>query len=105
MTGITRVSKESIFSDLNNLNVVTTTSKAYATCFGFTEREVFGALAEFGLENQKMLVKQWYDGFIFGGHRDIYTPWSITNYLKEKKIIAYWAATSLNGLVNRLIQD
>ena len=105
MTGITRVSKESIFSDLNNLNVVTTTSEAYATCFGFTEREVFDALAEFGLENQKMLVKQWYDGFVFGEHRDIYNPWSITNYLKEKKVSAYWAATSSNGLVNRLIQS
>lgn len=104
MTGITRVSKESIFSDLNNLKVVTTTSEEYATCFGFTQEEVFEALEEFQLADQKDAVKQWYDGFIFGSQRDIYNPWSITNYLKEKKLLAYWASTSSNGLINRLIQ-
>lgn len=104
MMGITRVSKESIFSDLNNLKVVTTTSEEYATCFGFTEEEVFAALEEFQLADQKDAVKQWYDGFTFGSQQDIYNPWSITNYLKEKKFLAYWASTSSNGLVNRLIQ-
>ena len=104
MTGITRVSKESIFSDLNNLKVVTTTSEEYATCFGFTQEEVFTALEEFQLAGQKDAVKQWYDGFTFGSQQDIYNPWSITNYLKEKKFLAYWASTSSNGLVNRLIQ-
>ena len=104
MTGITRVSKESIFSDLNNLKVVTTTSEEYATCFGFTEEEVFAALEEFQLADQKDAVKQWYDGFTFGSQQDIYNPWSITNYLKEKKLLAYWASTSSNGLINRLIQ-
>lgn len=104
MTGITRVSKESIFSDLNNLKVLTTTSEEYATCFGFTQEEVFAALEEFQLADQKDAVKQWYDGFTFGSQQDIYNPWSITNYLKEKKFLAYWASTSSNGLVNRLIQ-
>ena len=104
MTGITRVSKESIFSDLNNLKVVTTTSEEYATCFGFTQKEVFAALEEFQLADQKDAVKQWYDGFTFGSQRDIYNPWSITNYLKEKKLLAYWASTSSNDLINRLIQ-
>lgn len=104
MTGITRVSKESIFSDLNNLKVVTTTSEEYATCFGFTQEEVFIALEEFQLAGQKDAVKQWYDGFTFGSQRDIYNPWSITNYLKEKKLLAYWASTSSNDLINRLIQ-
>ena len=104
MTGITRVSKESIFSDLNNLKVVTTTSEEYATCFGFTQEEVFTALEEFQLAGQKDAVKQWYDGFTFGSQRDIYNPWSITNYLKEKKLLAYWASTSSNDLINRLIQ-
>ena len=104
MTGITRVSKDSIFSDLNNLKVVTTTSEEYATCFGFTQEEVFAALEEFQLADQKDAVKQWYDGFTFGSQQDIYNPWSITNYLKEKKFLAYWASTSSNGLVNRLIQ-
>ena len=104
MTGITRVSKESIFSDLNNLEVVTTTSEPYSDCFGFTETEVFTSLDEFGMSDKKDEVKQWYDGFTFGEYRDIYNPWSITNYLKEKKLRAYWAATSSNGLVSRLIR-
>ena len=81
MTGITRVSKESVFSDLNNLNVVTTTSTEYETCFGFSEEEVFQALEECGMNNQKKLVKSWYDGFVFGNTHDIYNPWSITNFL------------------------
>ena len=105
LTGITRVSKQSIFSDLNNLNVITTTSEEYATYFGFTEQEVFQALEEFGLADKKELVKQWYDGFTFGNHTDIYNPWSITNYLDKKKIGAYWAATSSNTLINSLIQQ
>ena len=114
MTGITRVSKdmsypcqgydlrphqrassfESIFSDLNNLNVVTTTSEQYATCFGFTETEVFQALDDFGLSPEQQMVKQWYDGFIFGSQKDIYNPWSITNFLKHRKLRPYWASTS-----------
>ena len=104
MTGITRVSKESIFSDLNNLNVVTTTSDDYRLSFGFTEEEVFASLAEYGLEETKDEVKKWYDGFAFGGSKDIYNPWSITNYLDKKRFQAYWAATSGNTLVNRLIR-
>ncbi len=67
MTGITRVSKESIFSDLNNLKVVTTTSDKYATAFGFTEQEVFAALDEIGLSEEKEGVKKWYHGFAFEG--------------------------------------
>ena len=104
MTGITRVSKESIFSDLNNLRVVTTTSNLYADCFGFTEEEVFAALDEYGMGDKKDEVKQWYDGFTFGEHRDIYNPWSITNYLDEGRLYPYWASTSSNGLVSRLIR-
>jgi hypothetical protein len=103
MTGITRVSKESMFSDLNNINVVTTTSNQYSKAFGFTEDEVFAAMDEMGLEN-KSDVKEWYDGFTFGETKDIYNPWSIINYLKERKIGAYWANTSSNGLVNNLIR-
>jgi len=104
MTGITRVSKESIFSDLNNLKVVTTTSDEYADCFGFTEKEVFDALDEADMSKEKTKVKEWYDGFTFGIVKDIYNPWSITNYLKTGKFSAYWADTSSNGLVNKLIQ-
>ena len=104
MTGITRVSKESIFSDLNNLKVVTTTSDEYATTFGFTEEEVIAALKECGYENRDEEVKQWYDGFIFGEHKDIYNPWSIINFLDTGKVRTYWANTSSNSLVSKLLQ-
>ena len=104
MTGITRVSRESIFSDLNNLNVVTTTSDMYATNFGFTEEEVFAAIDEQGYSPEfKEHVKMWYDGFTFGSHTDIYNPWSITHFLKLGKLDTYWANTSGNGLVGHLI--
>ena len=104
MIGITRVPKESIFSDLNNLAVVTTTSDRYSTAFGFTQEEVFKSLDDMGLGERREDVKRWYDGFVFGEHRDIYNPWSITNFLKEKRLRPYWASTSSNGLVSRLIQ-
>lgn len=104
MTGITRVSKESIFSDLNNLTVITTTSERYADCFGFTETEVFNALEQFGMSGQKENVRKWYDGFTFGQWKDVYNPWSITNFLKEKQLKPYWAATSSNGLVSKMLQ-
>ncbi len=105
MTGITRVSKESIFSDLNNLEVIITTSEQYATSFGFTEEDVFQALDQQALSDYKEKVKQWYDGFQFGSHADIYNPWSITNFLKVRKFAAYWVNTSSNSLVNKLIKE
>lgn len=105
MTGITRVSKESIFSDLNNLQVVTTTSEKYADCFGFTEEEVFNALDEYGLGDRKDQVKNWYDGFTFGKKSDIYNPWSIINFLDHRRVGAYWANTSSNGLVGKLVRE
>ena len=105
MTGITRVSKESIFSDLNNLEVVTTTSDKYSDVFGFTEKEVFDALEEFGLYDQRQMVKEWYDGFTFGKMSDIYNPWSIINYLDKGRVGAYWANTSSNSLVGKLIKE
>lgn len=105
MTGISRVSRESIFSDLNNLEVVTTTSEKYADCFGFTEEEVFAALDEFGLSDRKGEVKNWYDGFTFGIHRDIYNPWSILNYLDKKRFAPYWANSSSNSLAGKLVQE
>ena len=105
MTGITRVSKESIFSDLNNLEVVTTTSAKYADCFGFTEGEVLAALKEYGLSDQEQQVKDWYDGFSFGERKDIYNPWSIINFLDKKKVGSYWANTSANSLVEKLLRE
>ena len=105
MTGITRVSRESIFSDLNNLEVVTTTSEKYADSFGFTEKEVFAALDEFGLSDKRQDVKSWYDGFTFGNEVDIYNPWSILNYLDKRKATAYWANSSSNSLAGKLIRE
>ncbi|MCI8323374.1 MAG: AAA family ATPase [Lachnospiraceae bacterium] len=105
MTGITRISKESIFSDLNNLEVVSTTSEKYADSFGFTEEEVFAALDEFGLTDQKQSVKDWYDGFMFGNRKDIYNPWSIINFIDKGKVGAYWANTSSNSLVEKLVRE
>lgn len=105
LTGITRISKESIFSDLNNPEVVTTTSEKYADCFGFTEKEVFAALEEYNLSDQKQQVKSWYDGFTFGKRNDIYNPWSIINFLDKKKVGAYWANTSSNTLIGKLIRE
>ena len=104
MTGITRVSRESIFSDLNHLKVVTTTSDEYADCFGFTEEEVFAAMEEFGYADKEK-VKLWYDGFIFGNKKDIYNPWSILNYLDTGKLMTYWANTSSNSLVGKLLRE
>ena len=105
MTGITRVSKESIFSDLNNLDVVTITSDKYASAFGFTEEEVFASLEQQDFDEEaKLEVKQWYDGFTFGSRTDIYNPWSVTNYLDKRKLDTYWANTSGNGLIGKLLR-
>lgn len=105
MTGITSVSKESIFSDLNNLEVITTTTEKYMSSFGFTEKEVMDALEEFGLSGNFDKVKYWYDGFRFGTTADIYNPWSITKYLDRGKFGTYWANTSSNKLVGKLLRE
>ena len=105
ITGITRISKESIFSDLNNLEIVTTTSQKYATAFGFTETEVFQVLENAGLGKEKWNVRKWYDGFVFGNVSDIYNPWSIVSFIsKNGSYDTYWSNTSGNGLINSLIQ-
>ena len=105
MTGITRVSKESIFSDLNNLAAVTVTSEKYQDCFGFTQQEVSEALKEYGLSEKEKDVRAWYDGFTFGSRTDIYNPWSIINYLDAQIFTTYWANTSSNSLVGKLIRE
>ena len=106
ITGITRIAKESIFSGLNNLKVVTTTSNRYAAAFGFTEEEVFKALDDTGFGSEKQRVKEWYDGFSFGRYTDIYNPWSIASFIENNgKYEAYWTNTSSNKLVNSLVQE
>ena len=104
LTGITRVARESIFSDLNNPKVVSATSPEYATSFGFTQDEVFAAMEEFGLCERDQ-VKDWYDGFTFGGMPDIYNPWSITNYLDSGRFAPYWANTSGNALISKIVRE
>lgn len=104
MTGITRVSKESVFSDLNHPVVITTATTMYETAFGFTENEVFQALTEYHLQDKAEEAKRWYDGFRFGDCSHIYNPWSVINYLKYKRFAPYWANTSSNTLVGKLIQ-
>lgn len=105
MTGITRVSRESMFSDLNNLKVVTTTTDKYEEVFGFTEEEVFHKLDDYGMSEQKEKVKFWYDGFTFGNKSDIYNPWSVINFLDTGKFDSYWANTSSNNLAGKLIRE
>ena len=105
LIGITRVSKESIFSDLNNLEVVTTTSEKYSSSFGFTKEEVFHVLETSGLSEEKETVCYWYDGFSFGKRKDIYNPWSITKYLDTGEYGTYWADTSGNALISTLIRQ
>ena len=104
ITGITRVSKESIFSDFNHVSIVSTLSKQYETSIGFTEEEVFAAMDEYGL-TEKEKVKFWYDGFTFGNHSAMYNPWSIINYLKYQDFKPYWANTSSNGLVSLVLRQ
>jgi len=105
LTGITRVAKESIFSGLNNLEIVTITDEKYAKCFGFTEEETFKALDMYGLADKKEEVKKYYDGFIMGGKEEIYNPWSVINYLDKKECRTYWANTSSNTLINIAIKQ
>jgi hypothetical protein len=104
ITGITRISKESMFSDLNNLKVITTTSVEYATAFGFTEEEVFAAMDEYGLTT-KDEMKRWYDGFTFGEVTDIYNPWSVINALRNRQYKPYWVNTSSNALLNKIMKQ
>ncbi|MCD7744323.1 MAG: ATP-binding protein [Lachnospiraceae bacterium] len=105
ITGITRITHESIFSDLNNLAVVTTTTRMYETCFGFTEQEVFDAMDAYGFSDQKEEVRRWYDGFQFGNQKEIYNPWSILNFLKFGEFSPYWMNTSGNALVGKLVRE
>lgn len=104
MTGVTRVSKESIFSDFNHVVIAGIFSNRYAKYFGFTEEEVFVAMDEYGYTN-KNEVKKWYDGFIIGQQKDIYNPWSIVNFLDTGEFDTYWANTSENSVVDKLIKE
>ncbi|MEE1157787.1 MAG: AAA family ATPase [Atopobiaceae bacterium] len=105
ITGITRVASESIFSDLNNPAVITTTTPQYQNFFGFTKDEVADALREFGAQNELDNVCKWYDGFTFGNKNEMFNPWSITCYLQWSRLKPYWANSSSNSLVGELIRQ
>ena len=103
ITGVTRISKNSLFSDLNNLEVDTVTCDAYSDCFGFTEQEVMDAFKCQDIDTIQA-VKAMYDGFTIGRHQDIYNPWSICNYMRQRELIGYWVNTSSNKLVGDIIR-
>ncbi len=109
VTGCLRISKESIFTGLNNLNVVSITNKTFAEHFGFTQEEVEQMLRDYGLEENLETVRQWYDGYQFG-ETEVYNPWSVINYVNScynnKKEFAkpYWSNTSSNSIVRNLVE-
>jgi len=104
LTGIIRVIKAGIFSDLNNLKVYSILNKEYSEFFGFTENEVIEALKYFNIEYELPEVKSWYDGYKFG-NSELYNPWSILNFLTDKKLIPYWIDTSDNFLINQILKS
>ena len=109
VTGCLRISKESIFTGLNNLKIMSITSKAYAEHFGFTPEDVEQMLRDYGLEENLETVKKWYDGYCFGD-TEVYNPWSVINYVdscyRDKKEFAkpYWSNTSSNSIVKNLVE-
>ena len=103
LTGIIRVIKAGIFSDLNNLRTYTILSDDYTDSYGLTEEEVEKSLKDYGLEYEISKVKDWYDGYKFG-NSEVYNPWSILNFLQDKELRAYWVDTSGNDLINNVLK-
>ena len=103
LTGIIRVIKAGIFSDLNNLRTYTILSDDYTDSYGLTEKEVEKSLKDYGIEQEISKVKDWYDGYKFGDS-EVYNPWSILNFLQDKKLRAYWVDTSGNDLINNVLK-
>ena len=103
ITGVTRISKNSLFSDLNNLEVDTVTCDAYSDCFGFTEQDVMDSFKCQDFDTIRYVMAM-YDGFTIGRHQDIYNPWSICNYMRQRELIGYWVNTSSNKLVGDIIR-
>ena len=103
LTGIIRVIKAGIFSDLNNLRTYTILSDVYTDSYGLTEEEVEKSLKDYGIEAEISNVKDWYDGYKFGDS-EVYNPWSILNFLQDKELRAYWVDTSGNDLINDVLK-
>ena len=103
LTGIIRVIKAGIFSDLNNLSTYTILSDDYTDSYGLTEEEVEKSLKDYGIGQEISKVKDWYDGYRFGDS-EVYNPWSIINFLRFKELRAYWVDTSGNDLINDVLK-
>ena len=104
ITGIIRVIKAGIFSDLNNLRVYSILDKQYSDFFGFTEKEVERMLIDFNIEYNLPEVKSWYDGYRFGD-TEVYNPWSIINFVQNRELEGYWIGTSGNFLIKEVLKD
>ena len=104
LTGIIRVIRTGIFSDLNNLKVYSILEKKYSEFFGFTEEEVKEALQFFDIEEELVNVKYWYDGYKFGDS-ELYNPWSIINFLDGRELKSYWVGTSENFLIKNILEN
>ena len=104
LTGIIRVIKAGIFSDLNNLRTYTILSEMYTDSYGLTEEEVVKSLKDYGIEQEISNVKDWYDGYKFGDS-EVYNPWSILNFLDFKELRAYWVDTSGNDLIKDVLKN
>ena len=103
ITGVTKLSKNSLFSDMNSIRTYSVTSDKYSDCFGFTEEEVMDALECQNIDEFRA-VKEMYDGFIFGHRKDMYNPWSICNYLIDRNLESYWINTSSNKIIGDIIR-
>ena len=105
ITGVSRVAKESIFSGANNFKVYTVLDSEFATDFGITEKEIDKIIQDFNIEDEKEEIKKWYDGYKIGEQEGIYNPWSIINYLADKKLQPYWVNTSSNDLIKMILKN
>ena len=105
LTGVSRVAKESIFSGANNFKVFTVLDNEFADDFGITEEEMDKVIQDFEIEDEKEEIKKWYDGYTIGDVEGIYNPWSILNYLTDRKLIQYWVNTSSNDLIKLVLKN
>ena len=105
LTGVSRVAKESIFSGANNFHVYTVLDDEFSDDFGITEKEMDKIIGDFEIQDQKEEIKKWYDGYTIGNTEGIYNPWSILNYLTDKKLIPYWVNTSSNDLIKLILKN
>ena len=105
LTGVSRVAKESIFSGANNFDVYTVLENEFADNFGITEKEMEKVIEDFEIQDSKEEIKRWYDGYQIGDVEGIYNPWSILNYITDRKLIPYWVNTSSNDLIKLILKN